>query len=234
MLSGRDTMSGRERKRAEETHRTCAVTRAERPIAELVRFVAGPDDVVVPDLAARLPGRGVWVTATHDQVAAAVKTRAFAKSLKKPVEVPADLADRVEALMMRRLGETLSLANKAGQVLTGFTKIEAALGSGSVIAVFHGTDASPDGCEKLDRRFQAVQRDLERPAPILACLTIEQMSLALGRANVVHAALDEGGAARRVLIEAERLLRYRSRSLPSATTASATTSANNSPDGRDG
>src|SRR5262249_62338027 len=105
--------------------RQCAVTRAKKPPEELIRFVAGPDGAVVPDLARHLPGRGVWVDATYAAVAAAVRQKTFARSLKRQLSVPADLPARVERLMARRLSEALSLANKAGLVVAGVAKIRA-------------------------------------------------------------------------------------------------------------
>jgi predicted RNA-binding protein YlxR (DUF448 family) len=190
--------------------RTCIVTRAERPTADLIRFAAGPDGTVVPDLGCRLPGRGAWVCADWASVAAAVKRKAFSRSMKKDVSVPADLADQVERLMLRRVCDALSIARKAGLVATGFTKIDAAITAGEPMALLHGSDASEDGVQKLDRRFAAMCRDAGRTPIVVRDFTIEQMSLALGRANVVHAALMVGGAARSFLSEAERLARYRS------------------------
>jgi hypothetical protein len=186
------------------------LTRCERPTSELIRFVAGPDGAIVPDLAGRLPGRGVWITASSEAVVRSVATKAFARSLKRPVAVPADLAAQVERLLERRALEALALANKAGQVVAGFAKIEAEVTAGTAMALLHAVEAASDGREKLDRRFKAMAASGGREAAIVACLTIEQMSLALGRANVVHAALQEGGAARRVLAETERLTRFRS------------------------
>ena len=189
--------------------RLCVATRAERSPDELIRFVAGPDGVIVPDLARRLPGRGVWVTADAESVARAVASRSFARSLKRKVEAPADLAARVETLLVRRVCEALSLANKAGALVTGFEKIDRRLAQGDVTALLHGSDAAADGCAKLDRKFLAVEGD-GAASRIVAVLTVEQMSLAIGRPNVVHAALNKGGAADRFLSEAGRLKRYRS------------------------
>lgn len=188
--------------------RTCAVTREVRPADALIRFVRAPDGLIVPDLAHKLPGRGVWISATREMVDKAIRTEAFAKSLKREANAPADLGERVDRLMLKRVCEALSLANKAGRVSTGFTKVEAAIASGAV-AVLHGADASLDGSEKLDRVLRAVSRQTGRPARTLTILTIEEMSLALGRSNVVHAALESGGATDHFLVEAARLQAYR-------------------------
>lgn len=190
--------------------RLCIATREERPPEELIRFVAGPDGAVVPDLARRLPGRGVWVTARRDVLEQAVKSKAFARSLKRPVNVGSDLADAVDRLLVRRALDALSLANKAGQVACGFDQVDALVSRNDAAALIHGSDAAAGGRQKLDRKFEAIQRDLGKTAQIVDCLTIQQMSLATGRSNVVHAAVIQGGAAKHFIKEAERLRRYRS------------------------
>jgi uncharacterized protein len=187
--------------------RRCAVKRVEKSTADLIRFVRGPDGRIVPDLARRLPSRGVWVTATRQAVAAAVKGKVFAHSLRCQVEVPLDLADLVERLLARRLAEAFSLANKAGIVVTGFTKVAAALPTGTAYLLVHASDAAGDGIRKLDARHRA---RIGPRAPRAICeLTGAELSLALGRPNVVHAALAESGAAHRAMTEAERLRRFR-------------------------
>ncbi len=190
--------------------RRCALTRVERNPDDLLRFVADPEGRLVPDLSRGLPGRGVWVTADKASVEAAVEAKAFAKSLKRAVVVAPDLPSTVEALFVRRVLEALSLANKAGLVTTGFEKVEALLVKGRAAALVQGADAAEDGRRKLDRKFAAIQRDSGKADPIVDWLTIEQLSLAIGRPNVVHAALKQGGATQRFLGEAERLRRYRS------------------------
>jgi len=190
--------------------RLCAATRLARPPEELIRFVAGPDGAIVPDLARKLPGRGVWVTAERQLVEQAIRTRAFARSLKRQVQVSQDLGGLVDRLLRDRVGALLSLANKAGLVVIGFAKIDAALEAGTVAALLHGSDASRDGCDKLDRKFRAISAAAGRTAAILTPFTVDEMSLAIGRPNVVHAALIPGGATDRFLSEAERLGRYRS------------------------
>ncbi len=190
--------------------RRCILTRLERDPDDLLRFVADPEGRLVPDLSRKLPGRGVWVTADKASVAAATKANAFAKGLKRPVTVAPDLPQAVEALFVKRVLEALSLANKAGLVTTGFEKVEALIGSGRAAALVQGADAAEDGKRKLDRKFAAIQRDSGKAGPVVDWLTIEQLSLAIGRSNVVHAALKQGGATQRFLREAERLRRYRS------------------------
>jgi len=189
--------------------RQCAVTRAKKSPEELIRFVAGPDGAVVPDLARHLPGRGVWVDATYAAVAAAVRQKAFARSLKRQVSVPADLPDRVERLMARRLSEALSLANKAGLIVAGFAKIEALMARKRAVVLIHAGDAAADGVAKLDGKFNALAKDGAAQTASIRDLSGTEMSLAMGRPNVIHAAAAEGGATRRLIAEARRLRRYR-------------------------
>ncbi len=186
----------------------CAATRVERSPDDLIRFVAAPDGRIVPDLARRLPGRGVWLTADRASVLRALATHAFAKSLKRKVEVPADLPDLVDSLLTRRACDALSLANKAGAVVAGFEKIDRRLMQGGLVALVHGADAASDGRDKLDRKFLAIG-GRDAASRIVAVLTVDQMSLAIGRPNVVHAGLNSGGTSDRFLAEAGRLTRYR-------------------------
>ena len=190
--------------------RLCALSRAERPPGDLIRFVVSPDGLLTPDLARRLPGRGVWVTADRASVEGAVKAKAFARSLKQPVTIPPDLPDLIERLLEKRAGESLALANKAGAAVSGFDKVDETIAAGKAALLVHGSDAAKDGRGKLDRKFAAVQGERGRQAPIFDDLTITQLSLAMGRSNVVHAALIYGGVTDKFTIEAERLKRFRS------------------------
>lgn len=191
--------------------RTCIVTRDVKSVDELIRFVVGPDGSVTPDLKASLPGRGVWVSARMAAVRDAVKRRAFARGFKREVKVAIDLAEQIDALLGARAREALSLANKAGMVVTGFAKVEAALG-GRVAALLHASEAARDGMDKLDRRFRAIAGE---DAAIFRIFTGEQLDLALGRPNVVHAALVGGPASFACLDRIRACARYREGGLSS-------------------
>ena len=196
---------------AAAAERTCALTRRPLTPDDGLRFVAGPDGGIVPDVGRRLPGRGVWITLSRAAIAEAARKGAFQRSLKRPVTVPEGLADVVEALLVKRVVEALSLANKAGLVTTGFTKVEIAVQRGDCAFLLHAGDAAADGVEKLDRKFSArlAAGGKEAREHIVDCLSSAELSLAMGRSNVVHAALARGGAATRFSHEAERLRRYR-------------------------
>lgn len=189
--------------------RTCIVTRDTRPPEELIRFVLSPDGTVVPDVARKLPGRGVWVGLSAGLVAEAVTRKAFARAFRKPVKVPADLALQVDGLLLRRALEAISLANKAGAVVTGFVKVEKLLEAGDVARLVHASDAAADGVEKLERRLKAAAAAGHAAEPAIRTFSIDELSLAMGRPNVVHAALRKGGASKRFGAEAVRLARYR-------------------------
>jgi hypothetical protein len=194
----------------EGPHRLCAATREQRPVDELIRFVAAPSGEIVPDLSAKLPGRGVWLTGRKDIVSGALAGKVFARSLKRQVTVPADLAERIETLLADRAQQALSLANKAGLVATGFEQVDALIESGGAALLIHARDASAGGKERLDRKYAAVRGAKGQEFRILGGLDSQQLSLALGRASVVHAALKPGGAAEKFASEAGRLERYRS------------------------
>jgi uncharacterized protein len=192
---------------ASATTRLCVATRTVRPVGELIRFVAGPEGLV-PDLKRRLPGRGVWVGARRRDVEAAVKRHAFQKSLRSEVRVPAGLADVVEELLERATLDALAIVHKASQVVTGFTKVEAAIAGAPVVALIQARDAGADGVRKLvaalARRGEAVS-----PTEIVTSFTTEQLDLALGRLNVVHAALLAGRAGETFLARWRILERFR-------------------------
>ena len=198
------------------TMRMCAVSRAVRPIDELIRFVVSPTGEVVADLKRKLPGRGLWVSASRKAVAEAVRRHHFGRGFKRDVRVAATLADDTEKLLVRGVAEALAMAAKAGQVLSGFSKVEAALRarqSGTAIqALIHASDGAVDGIRKLDGL--ALQNRGNRAQslgiPIVTVLTSEELDLALGRSNVIHAALLAGPASRTFLSRSQTLVRYRS------------------------
>src|ERR1700720_4502452 len=113
--------------RAQELERMCVATRTVRPVDDMIRFVIGPDGEAVPDLKRKLPGRGVWVTATQDALGDAIKRRVFARGFKRDVRIPADLLERTDRLLERSALDALAIAGKASLVATGFAKVETAL-----------------------------------------------------------------------------------------------------------
>ncbi len=130
--------------------RTCIVTRRKGDPAAMIRFVLGPDATVVPDIRRKLPGRGVWVGGHGSLVAQAARKGAFARGFKAKVAVPAALAAETEELLARDCLQALSMANKAGVVVAGFAKVEAALAGGTVAALLHASEAGEDGVRKID------------------------------------------------------------------------------------
>jgi predicted RNA-binding protein YlxR (DUF448 family) len=195
--------------------RMCAVIREVRPIGELIRFVVSPQGEVIPDLKRKLPGRGLWVSASRQAVAEAVRRHQFGKGFKRDVRVAPTLAADTEALLTRSVIEALAMAAKAGQVVSGFGKVEDALrqrqAQASVQALVHAADGAADGIRKLDAiaRQNAAVNDESNPFPVVTALTSEQLDLALGRSNVIHAALLAGPASKTFLSRSQLLVRYR-------------------------
>jgi uncharacterized protein len=196
------------------TMRMCAVSRDVRPIDELIRFVVAPSGEVIPDLKRKLPGRGLWVSASRQAVAEAARRHHFTKGFKRDVRVAAALATDTEALLERFVVEALGVAAKAGQVISGFTKVADALerqAHGVARALIHASDGAADGIRKLDALIGQNRRNDGKPAEILIVnvLTSEQLDLALGRSNVIHAALLAGPAGDTFLSRSQLLVRYR-------------------------
>lgn len=195
-------------RKSEPGERTCIVTRETRPVEDLVRFVLGPGDEVVPDIRHRLPGRGVWVTARRDLVETAEKKKLFSRGFKAQALVAPGLADRVDALLEADALGALSMARKAGRVVTGFGKVETAIGAGECVGLIHAADAADDGIRKL---AAAVARHFGRPdaVPVSRNYHSAQLDLAIGRSNVIHAALLGGGASKGFMARDRFLRRYR-------------------------
>jgi predicted RNA-binding protein YlxR (DUF448 family) len=193
------------------TERMCAVTRAVRPIDELIRFVVAPSGEVIADLKRKLPGRGLWVSASHKAVAEAVRRNHFGKGFKRDVRVAPTLPKDTENLMLRGAVEALAMAAKAGQVVAGFSKVEGALQAHQAVALIHAADGAADGIRKLDAILrQKAGKAAESPEfPVIGVLTSEQLDLALGRSNVIHAALLAGAAGKTFLSRSQILVRYR-------------------------
>jgi predicted RNA-binding protein YlxR (DUF448 family) len=193
------------------TERMCAVTRAVRPIDELIRFVVAPTGELIADLKRKLPGRGLWVSASHKAVAEAVRRNHFGKGFKRDVRVAPTLPKDTENLMVRGAVEALAMAAKAGQVVAGFAKVEGALQAHQAVALIHAADGAADGIRKLDAILgQTAGKAGKSPEfPVVGVLTSEQLDLALGRSNVIHAALLAGAAGKTFLSRSQILVRYR-------------------------
>ena len=202
-----DTLDAGPRATARATERLCAATGAVRPIDDMIRFVLSPEGAAVPDLKRRLPGRGIWITATRSALGNAIARKAFARSFKREVRIAADLVEATERLLERAALDALAIAYKAGRLTAGFAKVEAALADGNAIALIHAADAAPDGVRKLNSALH--RNDDSRAVAIIRAFTSAQLSLALGRPNVVHAALLGGPESRTFAARATRLERFR-------------------------
>jgi predicted RNA-binding protein YlxR (DUF448 family) len=194
------------RSSASGTERFCAVTRAVKPVDAMIRFVLGPDGVV-PDLKRKLPGRGIWITAAKSVLTAAVARKVFARSFKREVRVAPDLPELTERLLIRAALDALAIAGKANSVVAGFAKVEAALTRDRIVAVLHASDARPDGVSKLAGMLRK-RPEADRVVTVTAFASAE-LDLALGRSNVVHAALLPGPASNTFLARFHRLERFR-------------------------
>ena len=194
------TRGGRETSR-EEPERKCIVSGESQPKAGLIRFVLGPEDMIVPDILARLPGRGIYVSADREALAKAVKKNLFSRAARQPVKVPDDLPDMVERLLVQRVIDLISLGRKAGDAICGYEKVKDWLIKGQARTLIQASDGSERGKEKL--------RPPNGPDSLISCLTAGEMGLAFSRERAIHAALAAGGLNNRVVEEAARLVGLR-------------------------
>ena len=171
----------------------------------LVRFVAGPGGLVVPDLARKLPGRGLWVAADRASVETAVKKGAFSRAAKAKLAASADLADQVETLLRRRLLDGLGLAKRAGELISGFEKVASTLNAGKAAWLIEASDGAADG----RRKILNVARKSPKPPQLCGLFDAEELGLALGAENVIHTAFLAGRGADRWTNDVRRLSGFR-------------------------
>lgn len=181
--------------------RRCLVTRRVDARDRLLRFVRGPDGRVLPDLAARLPGRGMWLSPDRNVLNRALASNAFARAAKAPVQVDPDLAGWVERLLVQRVIDTLGLARRAGALVLGYDQVRASLRGDAAALLIEASDGAADGRRKLRR--------LAPDLPVIAALSRAELGAAVGRAEVVHAALRSGRLAERVACDVARLAGFR-------------------------
>jgi predicted RNA-binding protein YlxR (DUF448 family) len=159
--------------------------------ARLVRFVAGPDGAVVPDLARKLPGRGLWVAADRASVETAAKKNLFSRAAKTKLSASAELSDLIEQLLKRRLLSGLGLARRAGDLTSGFEKVSAAIAGGRAAWLIEASDGAADGRRKL----RALARRQTHPPGVVGLFSAAELGLALGLENVIHTAFLAGRVA---------------------------------------
>jgi predicted RNA-binding protein YlxR (DUF448 family) len=189
--------------------RTCAVSRELKPVAELIRFVVGPAGEAVPDIKRKLPGRGIWITSTRTALEEAIKRNVFSRGFKRDVRVAKDLAAQTERLLESAALDALAMAGKAGCVIGGFAKVEAAMERDNVLALIHASDAAADGKRKLDAALLRSGHEKTHEIAVIGAFAGTQLDLALNRPNVVHAALLAGPGAETFLARVLRLERFR-------------------------
>ena len=192
------------------SERTCIVTGRKDAPEAMLRFALSGEGAVTPDLKRKLPGRGVWTSLDRAVVRQAARKQAFSRGFKTGVRAPEDLPDLVDRLLEQDALQFLSLVNKAGLVTVGAAKVESAIRAGGLAALLHASDGSPDGTGKLDRLLKGVEGDRAGQTARINVFDSGQLDLALGRTNVIHAALNAGPASAAFLAKVARLTTYRS------------------------
>jgi len=186
--------------------RRCIITRERLPKERMIRFVVGPGRVLVPDLIATLPGRGIWLSASRDVLETARAQgglgRAFARAARGPVTVPPDLPAVLEAALIRRIGELLGLARRAGQAVAGFDKAREFMRTGRARLVLQASDGSAG---ERARFLSGVGDSVVVLAPVSAAV----LGRVFGRDHVVHVAISVGRLGERLAVEAGRLIELR-------------------------
>lgn len=190
------TRGGRETDQ-DEPERKCIVSGESQPKAGLIRFVVGPDNSVVPDVVGRLPGRGFYVSADRAAIDKAAAKGLFSRAARQPVKAPDGLSDMIEAQLLRRVVELMSMSRKASGAVTGYEKVKDWLMKDRAAVLVQASDGSERGKTKL--------RPPGGSDTLISCLSAGELGLAFGRERAIHAALAAGGLTTRVVEEAARL-----------------------------
>lgn len=191
--------------RSAQRERRCLVTRDSRPADTLIRFGVSPDGAVVPDIEERLPGRGLWLTATRDIVDTACRKHVFEKAVRGPVSVDEHLADTIEQLLVRRCLSLLGIARRAGEAVTGFEKVRDLAGRGKAGLLLTASDAAADG----RRKIESASRKTTQKSPAVGVFTSGELGGVFGRDAAVHVAVTKGEIGALLLIECNRLAGFR-------------------------
>ncbi len=187
---------GRDKTRG-DPERRCIATGQTGPKAGLIRFVVSPENVIVPDIAGKLPGRGIWISADRAAISLAVAKNLFQRAVGKPVSVPDSLIGDVEALLVQKAVERLSIARKAGQAVAGATKVKDWLAKDEAALLIQAVDGSAREKSRL--------RPPAGPDSRFEVLSASEIGLSFGREHVIHAALAAGGLAEGFREDAMRL-----------------------------
>ncbi|MFW2544255.1 RNA-binding protein [Primorskyibacter sp. 2E107] len=187
---------GHDKDREDGPERKCIATGEAQPKSGLIRFVVGPEGQIVPDLAGKLPGRGLYVASDIAALEKAVKKSLFSRAAKQPVTVPDALVQTIEQMLARRVIDLISLARKSGDAVSGYEKVKDWLYKDEATVLIQAEDGSSRGKSKLSTPYGGTY---------IGWLTADELGMAFGRQTVIHAALGAGGLARRVVEDAQRL-----------------------------
>ncbi|MEM8694210.1 MAG: RNA-binding protein [Pseudomonadota bacterium] len=199
---------GASKDRSDGPERKCIATGEVQPKHGLVRFVVGPDTQIVPDIAGKLPGRGIYVASDRAALDKAVQKKLFARGAKQPVQVPDGLVDEVEKQLARRVIDLIALSRKGGRAVAGYEKVKNMLALEEAQVLIQAVDGSGRGKSKLSTPHFGTY---------IGWLTADELGLAFGRQTVIHGALASGGLTQRVVEEANRLRGFRESAVAGAT-----------------
>ena len=187
---------GQSKDREDGPERKCIATGEVQPIFGLIRFVVGPEAQMVPDLAGKLPGRGVWIASDRAAIEKAVAKNLFTRAAKQPVQLPDDLPDLIESMLVRRVVDLISLSRKGGYAIAGYEKVKDWLMKEEATVLIQASDGSERGKSKLSTPYGG---------SFIGWLTADELGRAFGRQTTIHAALGAGALPKRVVEEAARL-----------------------------
>jgi len=190
--------------------RRCLASGDTRDPIDMVRYVLSPDGVVMPDIAGKLPGRGVWVSSDRKSLEKTIALKSFGRGFKTKSKVDGDLVTLTENLLARRVLGLITMARKAGVIAMGFDQVQSMAREAAIAFRIEAKDGSKDGRSKIRTLSKAMNREQDLADPIvIGCFTAQDIGKALARDSIVHAAIKPSKLAKTLAIEVKRLSGFR-------------------------
>jgi len=201
---------GPDKRGHKSVERRCIASGETRDPQHMVRFVLSPTGVVTPDVAGKLPGRGVWVSANRKSLEKVIALKSFARGFKDKAKVESDLTDLTDRLLARRVLGLITMARKSGVIALGFDQVQSMAREAAIAFRIEAKDGSKDGRSKIRTLSKAINREQDLPDPVvIGCFTAEEIGKALAREAIVHAAVKPCKLAKSLAVEVEKLAGFR-------------------------
>jgi len=208
--SSEDLLGFEDKRGHKPRERRCLASGETRDPVDMVRFVLSPEGVVTPDVAGKLPGRGVWVSADRKSLEKTIALKSFVRGFKTKAKVEGDLVTLTDSLLARKVLGLITMARKAGVIALGFDQVQSMAREAAIAFRIEASDGSKDGRSKIRTLAKAINREQDLPDPVvIGCFTAKEIGTALARESIVHAAVKPSKLAKSLALDVKRLSGFR-------------------------